>query len=288
MSVKIFQNYQGFSVKIDGQCYIFVEETTESINADPSEIGGTYDSCLECTLESSSSSLDSSSSSSSSGFFPYDIADIQLWLDAADSNTITESSGSVSQWDDKSGNDNDVTQGTGSLQPTYQTNVQNGNNIIRWDGGDYMDKDPYTWPQDDITMFIVQKRSVTTASYPIFSNPREVNRIGCHLTWSTGDGYFDFGEWSAGGRCQWSWTGGNNWNYFTMRNEDGVGQNVWMNGTSQFSDLTTNDFANPSNYSLRIGETFNGDIGEIIIYNRALTTSERLQVEDYLSDKWGI
>ena len=31
---------------------------------------------------------------------------LQLWLDASDTSTITQSEGSVSQWDDKSGNGN--------------------------------------------------------------------------------------------------------------------------------------------------------------------------------------
>ena len=42
-----------------------------------------------------------------------------LWLDASDASTITESGNKVSQWSDKSGNGNDATQATGSLQPTY-------------------------------------------------------------------------------------------------------------------------------------------------------------------------
>ena len=33
-----------------------------------------------------------------------------LWLDAKDESTITESGGAVSQWDDKSGNDNHAVQ----------------------------------------------------------------------------------------------------------------------------------------------------------------------------------
>ena len=45
-----------------------------------------------------------------------------LWLDAADSSTITESGGAVSQWDDKSGNDRHATQGTAGNRPSYQNN----------------------------------------------------------------------------------------------------------------------------------------------------------------------
>jgi hypothetical protein len=33
--------------------------------------------------------------------------------------------------------------------------------------------------------------------------------------------------------------------------------------------------------------TFNGEVAEILVYNRALTTSEAAQVESYLSLKYG-
>lgn len=46
----------------------------------------------------------------------------ELWLDAADSSTITQDgSGNVSQWDDKSGNARHAVQATSSLQPAAQT-----------------------------------------------------------------------------------------------------------------------------------------------------------------------
>ena len=48
------------------------------------------------------------------------------WFDAADVETITEVSGSVSQWDDKSGNLNHVSEGTAVYQPTYSS--------TGWDG----------------------------------------------------------------------------------------------------------------------------------------------------------
>jgi hypothetical protein len=75
MANKIFNDFQGNTVKIDGVCYTFIGETTSGVNATPSEVGGVFPSCLECALESSSSSSSSSSelyseSSSSSSFDP--------------------------------------------------------------------------------------------------------------------------------------------------------------------------------------------------------------------------
>lgn len=66
-------------------------------------------------------------------FNPLDLSPT-VWLDAADATTITESSGSVSQWNDKSGNGYNVTQGTGANQPTTGTRTQNGLNVIDFDG----------------------------------------------------------------------------------------------------------------------------------------------------------
>jgi len=52
------------------------------------------------------------------GFLPSDIANLQLWMDATDSSTITkDGSGFISQWEDKSANSYLFTQATGSKQP---------------------------------------------------------------------------------------------------------------------------------------------------------------------------
>lgn len=57
-----------------------------------------------------------------------------VWYDASDTSTITESGGFVSQWDDKSGNGRNVTQGTGIKQPVTGLTTQNGLNVISFDG----------------------------------------------------------------------------------------------------------------------------------------------------------
>jgi len=65
MANRIFDDYQGPSVKVNGVCYKFIGETTSSVNSYPTQIQGTFDSCLECALESSSSESTVSSSSES-------------------------------------------------------------------------------------------------------------------------------------------------------------------------------------------------------------------------------
>jgi hypothetical protein len=55
-----------------------------------------------------------------------------LWLDAADSGTITLVSGAVSEWRDKSGNARHASQATAGARPTIQAAAQNGLDFIRF------------------------------------------------------------------------------------------------------------------------------------------------------------
>ena len=70
----------------------------------------------------------STSVSSWLNFNPYSVDPI-LWLDAADTNTITESSGSVSQWENK-GSFGNFTQSSGAVQPVTGVSTLNGFNVI--------------------------------------------------------------------------------------------------------------------------------------------------------------
>jgi len=65
-------------------------------------------------------------------WLPTDLPSLKAWYDASDAATITHSSNAVSQWDDKSGNSYNVTQGISSEQPLYSAS----GNSISFDGVD--------------------------------------------------------------------------------------------------------------------------------------------------------
>jgi len=52
-------------------------------------------------------------------FSPLSLENLELWLDPNDESTITLNGSDVAQWDDKSGNGNDFSQGTAALQPAF-------------------------------------------------------------------------------------------------------------------------------------------------------------------------
>lgn len=67
-------------------------------------------------------------------------AKLFAWYDAQDAASITQSSGAVSQWTDKSGNGNNATQGTAGNKPSYSATGWNGTKPgITFDGtNDYL------------------------------------------------------------------------------------------------------------------------------------------------------
>ena len=61
-------------------------------------------------------------------------AALALWLDANDAATISLNGSNVSQWNDKSGNGNHVSQDTASSQPLYTASGLNGKSVVTFSG----------------------------------------------------------------------------------------------------------------------------------------------------------
>ena len=68
-------------------------------------------------------------------FNPTSVGGCTLWLDAADSSTITLSGSTVTQWNDKSGNGYNTTSYGGT--PTLLANAINGVQSISFNGSSY-------------------------------------------------------------------------------------------------------------------------------------------------------
>lgn len=81
-----------------------------------------------------------------------------LWLDAADSSTITQSGGTVSQWNDKSGNNRHVSQAISSRQPAYSATGLNSKPTIDFDGTDDFLKNEAFQPAGAVSCFLVFNR----------------------------------------------------------------------------------------------------------------------------------
>lgn len=89
-----------------------------------------------------------------------------IWLDAADTATITSSSGLVSQWNDKSGNARHVTS-SGSDRPTTAATTRNGLNVITWAENLHMDFDAGSDAivMAPLTLFVVSEMTNSPANF---------------------------------------------------------------------------------------------------------------------------
>ena len=232
-------------------------------------------------------------------FAPPDITNLKFWIDADDSNTITETSGAVSQWDDKSGNDYHVTQGTGSGQPETGTQTINSRNAVYFDTSlEYLSNASDLNIDGDFTANFLLSVSGDNNTLQYFlgtqGNTQGFYSGGTYNQSGISPG--DTGVVGAGGALDISEDEGitNGTAFVATFIKDGTDLSLYINGTL----LATKASAAFTGFSsILIGArntgqsvlAFYGLIGEVTIYDRVLTASELNQLNgEYIADKWGI
>jgi len=208
----------------------------------------------------------------------------ELWLDASDLSTITESSGSVSSWADKSGYGRNATQATGANQPTTGSVTINGLNVLSFDGA----TDTMTFASG----FMNNKHQGTIFS--VFTTTSGAS-TGSPIVF--GDDYADFGNrmyTTFGTNSRKNFVHGitlTNVNSFCIVGALGYWQ-AFINGVSK-SLTTTNTVSFNTGVAQFFlandppaGSRWGGSLAEIIIYSRALSLSEIETVRLYLKTKW--
>lgn len=236
------------------------------------------------------------------------------WYDADDDSTITLNSGKASDWNDKSGSGNHVTQATADRQPTLLTANQNGRDALdfMWTvsggaGRKYMQRGT------NFTNITGSKLSVFITTKPTTNWNAYGRAISLTASASTGTAGQD---WNSTNRIAAILRDASNSNVHSFYNSVGtntaavtVGSwstiGVIVNGTSHTlrvngSSTTTTLGTTPSFNinTLTIGQntgevgttndTWNSVYGEILICNTNLGTTDRDKIEGYLAWRWGI
>jgi hypothetical protein len=222
-------------------------------------------------------------------FSPLTIPGCQLWLDAADITTITLGTGlSVASWRDKA-NNYSVANSSVANRPVYSQGT------IRFDGvtsSSYLDIPTLTIGSSTFSIFFVIRNT----------GPSSGNAYAPHFFWplsGNGSGALSMTGWLStniqGINANITTTLLKN-QYYLISYTFGVTTNVeqlYVNGTSVGTYSKGSAYAS-SLYRIgainsTLGDlTFDGNIAEIIVYNTALTTTQRQQIEGYLSKKWGL
>jgi hypothetical protein len=242
-----------------------------------------------------------------------------LWLDSQDISTLTLSSNRVSQWNDKSGNGINFTQGDGARQPLYENSSAMSNKpSVYFDGARCMDRTGYqlfSTNSSPVTMFFAT-RQLLTANQNFYFTWNVSTSPGCQNTEvgyyadSTPNGvgpvhgiHRGCGQGVRTSQQTYSATeigvfqiksSGSAPNHVVYRS-GGQPQTV-LNSTTGVSYMSPGSYITSSG-SFRIGgrkdsdgsgfdSIYMGHIGEIIIYKSELTTTQIENVEKYLLSRW--
>jgi len=226
---------------------------------------------------------------------PLDVVSLQVWYDASDISSITQSGGFASQWNDKSGNGRHLVQNTEGKKPSYGVRYINGLHALEFHlAGVDMMATSATFTAINSSAYSIFAIVIydTVPGYFVGTN-QETSGAGLHTgyrssTQYTLDHYFygvDYTVTPISGTP-------------TIFNTqfDNVGSNIRINGTSiGNSGGFPNQALNVSSGVLNVGSGYNdntntldGAIGELLIYAGALAQSDREQIEGILAHKWGI
>lgn len=241
-----------------------------------------------------------------SGFDPRTIPGCSIWLDAADSNTITVTSGFVSAWIDKSSNaytfSNAAT--SGRTGPTRVT-TQNGLDVLTFTAtsatdanGQYLTNTRTLVANNrELCVFLVHKPDLLNGA-----NYGNTNAVVLH-TGATLITQIPFSD--ATGSVGWRGTN--------------IASPIWNNPTTAYSIMTASvrpyadarslsnglDISSlyvssaggtPTAFSNTIGAArttgisnfYSGTIAEVLLYTRTVSKPDQQQIEGYLARKWGI
>ena len=237
-------------------------------------------------------------------FTPPDQSNLVGWWDA---NAITNLSNNdpVTQWNDKSGFDNHVTQGTGSAQPTYKTNQQYGLPAVSFDGGDHLELDSiasYFTGEDKTGTGIVVIKDSTGGSTDVY--PFTLGRAGTNTPvfffaaykHTAPEGLYlfrrDDGSTGYTTNIAQAFNGVAHINSSVYRATTASG---YFNGAvlhdnvaQDFGTITLDSFALGAWKANGVISHMTGLICEVLLWRTALSDVDRILTEQYLAEKWGI
>ena len=252
-------------------------------------------------------------------FNPVDIPGCQLWLDGMDPTMFTFSSGSnISSWNDKSGNANNANIVT-ATPPTYSSVTKSvvfaaasamglrGNMSSSVSNASVFIVSSYTsnaatvysprlfflGSNNSTENFLIGQLNLMDQGLPAvvtyvgnlsgnaFGNANY--QTGGNISYATPYIYTNISTYSGSTFTNLTLLNGAAGTYATKTGTMAVTPPSYV-GTANRYAIGNSIFATPS----ANGDSYNGNVYEVIVYNTALTAGQRQQIEGYLSWKWSI
>jgi prepilin-type N-terminal cleavage/methylation domain-containing protein len=223
------------------------------------------------------------------------IDNLELWLETTSKDSFLTGQNidgtEILTWRDINPQNNNKRDATGitTTSPIYTESAMNGLPVLRFNGSNqFLTFTVSSLIGGDFTVFIIEQRRSTA------SNNYIIGSTGATYPLLVGYSTSTFYENTVGGISHSSVVTAYStpiprirtltYTYSTAN----IIARVNGTQTDSFSPLGSfNAYSTPA-IGRNISNYFNGDVGEIIMYSRALSDFERDEVEKYLSKKWGI
>jgi hypothetical protein len=252
----------------------------------------------------------------------YDASDASTLFDATTGGSLVAADGGVARWEDRSGNGRHFTQSTSGSRPLRKTAIQGGKAVLRFDGSnDFMSVANSTATfsflhATNSTIFAVL--DANRSGYAPFLSTFDTGsvNVGIQLETTNGSGTADkvthrVGRGVTGTNTAQQTTGnaflGSSFNVIsvvtqpanaTAASRSSIRRDGGTASTASASTDSPSSASSQYNLSLATDNYLGGgsgdatyssmDIAELIIYDTALSNTDRSAVEQYLISKWGI
>jgi hypothetical protein len=226
------------------------------------------------------------------------VPNLEFWV-KADSLLGTTDGTAVGTWTDSSKMSANSTQSLASYQPIFKSNVVNGNPVLRFDGiNSRMSFPDLILMNTDYTIFAVGARTSGLHENMFLGGTTSGNQENLAFGYRQDSGgflplTFDLAHY---GNDVWNttlnysskafeyWTGWFSQTFGKQIFENGV---LFANNSAQTLPLISTTGTMIGYWPL-VGSGFEGDIAEIIVYDRALAPDEQANIENYLKKKYGL
>ncbi|HMJ65692.1 MAG TPA: fibronectin type III domain-containing protein, partial [Candidatus Binatia bacterium] len=216
---------------------------------------------------------------------PNEVNNLKLWL-RADLGVTTNGSGYISTWADQSGTGSDAVQSTANLKPLLTTNVLNGLPVASFYTTNYFtfSASPFSGATQAEMVIVLKARAGSPSNWRCLAN---FGNEGTYYPSPSGNIFDAFGSTTLRDMGVPS-QALDQFNVYSAASSS----SEWaarLNGVLQCR-ATNNTVSFPGSPTLGVRTSFyfDGDISELLVYNRVLSRQEREALGNYLAAKYAL
>lgn len=228
------------------------------------------------------------------GFNILNLEGLLALYDPSDESTITSVGGSVSQIDDKSGNNNHATQSTGANQPTTGTRTINSLNGLDFNGSHLeLPSGLLSLPTGPSTIYFVHQFDTVGGNQRLMQAENASNQVRYEFRKQSTTNRFLAGQGTTALVLDANDAITTTPRVLGLERDDSSNQLAFYDGAG--TTVTGTSIGNQAAATFEIGrntasnnQKFNGIMGEVIICNADHDAATKNQVGAYLVNKWGV